>query len=71
MNKIEKEIEDWQENLEDSLSEAFVELLEVTQENIKFHIGEDEYPFNITYPSDYPQFKAEENFFVFSEEVGI
>jgi len=68
--KLEKEIESFLENLPDELNESFLELSEVTDENLQFTIGEEEYAFTVTYPKDYPANK-EERFFVFTEETSL
>jgi len=63
---LEKEIEDWLENVSDEYQESFLDLVEVTDDNIQMNIGEDEHNFSITYPQDYPK-NREDRFFVFTE----
>jgi len=68
--KLEKEIEDWLENLEDEFQECFFELQEITDDTIVFFVGEEEDQFSITYPKDYPANK-EDRFFISSESENL
>jgi len=67
---LEKEIEGWFDNLSDELQEAFLELVDVTNDNILLKIGEEDHEFSITYPKDYPKNK-EDRFFVFTEDAKL
>lgn len=68
--KLEKEIEDWLDNLEDEFQECFFELQEVSDDAIVFSVGEEEDQFSITYPKDYPANK-EDRFFVSSDSENL
>jgi len=67
---LNKEIEEWFEEIPDELQESFIELVELTKDNIQFTIGENEMTFTITYPKDYPQNK-EERFFILAEDSSL
>jgi hypothetical protein len=79
--KLEGEIEGWLEDVPDEFQEAFLELVEIDDENISMTIGEEEYPFTISYPKviaiywpiydcskEYPNGG---NFMIFSEDSNI
>ena len=56
---LEKEIEGWLEDVPDEYADCFLELQEVSDDNISFNIGEEEENFSVTYPQDYPQCKED------------
>jgi len=68
--KLEKEIEEWLDNLADEYQECFFELQEVNDDAIVFSVGEEEDQFQITYPKDYPANK-EDRFFVSSDSDNL
>eukprot|EP01118_Nematostelium_gracile_P001528 TRINITY_DN1157_c0_g1_i1.p1 TRINITY_DN1157_c0_g1~~TRINITY_DN1157_c0_g1_i1.p1 ORF type:complete len:351 (-),score=114.41 TRINITY_DN1157_c0_g1_i1:32-1042(-) len=68
--KLEKEIEQWLEDLADEYQELFFELVEVNDDSIEMTVGEEEEAFSITYPKDYPANK-EDRFFISSESSNL
>jgi hypothetical protein len=68
--QIEKDIEDFFENITDDQVSAYLDFVEVDDDVASFIIGEDEKAFTLSFPSDYPKNK-EGGYLLFSEDDSL